>query len=946
MAIPQDVVRASGDEHIPGHVVMNRLTSSRNLLVDGLIDGVNMTHLDQNYLTSLNNHYTNLTFHKSVNVSRMEVTGLFNGFNLDQLYGNSIFASERSVRIGGVKTFTNLFKCNTIQAGLVNGDSLGNYLSLTKPQPGPASVVFTGPTQFANVTLKGSIDGVPVDGLLANAVLLDQAQTMVGSKNFTNGMQIDSNLIVEGTVNGIRPDQFMLYTKNQNITGMNRHIHRARINKLIIDSSLTTQTLNGIDFNALHSRLVPTMDGRPVDLSNMIVYCMNCTVDRLSTHFLNEHNFTEFLKNFMSKTVPQVVSSNIHFENAQHFVDIQTKHGIQGINMKQLQQNAVTLNGYNIIRKPLVIEGDLRLVNGNLNAKLFNNIDIVDFTRKVVYTNNSEVTKIQGTIVFKAGLDLHGNMIVNRLNNVRTEELIMTTNRDYTIKSNVVVMNKVIASKDLNVLGTVNNVDLIDVNSRMLKYNDQRELVGSLNLMHGNVNVSEMNIDGLVNGIKLNRKNIVLINEEQQLRKLVLANHVNFHENINVMSRINSYHKDSLANIVLTASPTRTENQVINASKTFSYIDTLELHQMKGEVHLNIVNGVDLRQFEQQAVYSRHDRILQHKTIFLSNFTVMNPQFHIARLNNISLSTDVVRLDQAKQVITGVKTFDSVTMDQDVTINGNVNGYELKKLANRILYQYGAQHVRTQLNLKAPVYLMSNSTVTAINNHAPEKLVTLHNPQRMQGQVTFHNLVVSQVFTNNKLNGLNLTDMATYALYKDSDHEQSVTQLVVNNATFNQNVQLKYHLNNVDLNVAVDHVRSKMHPEFNPASVKMTMHHLTQELAKQTSQFERANFEIDYLRRSEQTINAASGLDSLAKYRLLINSNAASAGWNIEQLQPLLRNNSRSVQLLWHEQQLMISEIIPWDVQHSLLEIYFLTANPKTIKRVVYKQKIHQCKFS
>ncbi|OTF72332.1 hypothetical protein BLA29_006353, partial [Euroglyphus maynei] len=136
LQIPIDIVTLSGnDEIIEQDLQIDRLVVDGNLHVNGLFDGINLTHLDRRYLDSFKNVYQNLTFLSPVNVTKLTIISerINDIDSLDELYSNVFFSSERSLKISSAKTIDNIFRCNAMHADIVNSNSVQDFISLREP---------------------------------------------------------------------------------------------------------------------------------------------------------------------------------------------------------------------------------------------------------------------------------------------------------------------------------------------------------------------------------------------------------------------------------------------------------------------------------------------------------------------------------------------------------------------------------------------------------------------------------------------------------------------------------------------------------------------------------------------------------------------------------------------------------------------------------------------
>lgn len=871
LKVPGDIITLSRDEVVPGRLLVDALRIGGSLQVDGaLVDGINITHLDQRYIARLANHYHNLTFYKPVRVKMLKVAGGHsNGVNLEETYADAVFNNSRTpVHIPGTKVISSMLRCaDLVATGGVNGQSLDDYATTFTPASFSRPVTFWGPVQFGEVAIRGggSLDGVLVEDLLSSVSQHRKQQHVLhGRKHFTKVVTAD-RLVVLGTINGIAPADFMLYSTEQNITGR-KFFSKASFGRLVSESASATNlqlsgSLNGANFSAMTNQQIVWLR-RERYLDAPALYCANCSAVNVQSTYVNGRNWTYFTEHYLSKSRPQTVSGKMLFKGVQSFVELSTRTGVVGgINMAEIREQAVTLHGHNILRNRVVLHDDLVLAAGHLNAQTYNDININEFYRKAVHVNQTDLVTIHGRTIFGRGFDLHADMTADLLNGVAPERLLMTKTGNYTIKSDVTFSGRVVTSGNVRVNAALNGVDLARMDAAVLKVNDRGQVEGSVNFLSP-VEIQEVAVQGLVDGIPVHRETILMSNSGaggQTLNRLMLDGGAHFTGDVHVLATINGYAQENLGKIVMAKSG---ERQVINASKTFARdIEAVEIRQLAGDVHIRVLNGVPLADFERNAVYSsssskNNNRTFKAAQHFTENVTLATRQVAVhGAVNGINLLAEVIRLDVANQTVTGVKTFERVNLNDDIDVHGHVNALDLPLIQQSVLYTVGQQEVPNTVVFKAPLYLTADSQVDTLNRLPPSSLLTLSGEQNIPGELRFGTVKVGSV-TSSTVNGVNLTEVAQHVLYKNSPQPQRVQgTLVVNKARFDDDVALKYHLNRVDLNVAVEAARANLQEQFNVEQVAKTISSSEVQLKQHRTRIEYASFAIEYLTPSRLQVD-------------------------------------------------------------------------------------------
>lgn len=944
LRLPDDVVTLTGDDIIHDPIAMDLLNLNGNLRVGGLIDGINLTHLDQRFIASFQHNYKNLTFYKPVNVSSIKLYGPINQMYLDQILQNAIFKHDRNINIPSRKTITGVFKCNSLQVQFVNDHILEQYLTTFQPNKHSINVTLANIMHFNQIDLANTIDGVRIQQLLHDVVTLDSYQTIYGVKNFTGGIRVVDRLIVDGHINQVSPQSYLRYSVPQNITG-NQRFTTVHSKYLWSDGEVVVSSfVNRRNFTEMASTII---DMNKSYQFNTFLHCINCSSSYIQTDFINKRNFTHFQNNYLSKSIPQFITSSKSFHATQRFENIQTIHGIAGINIGYINQNAITLHGYNIIRHPVIVYGELRILNGSLVTKMFDNVDIVDLSQRIVYNNNNgPPITIQGNIHFTKGVTFRNNIDVTNVNGYKPEEFFFSKRENYLIKSNLQINAKMISTGNVTVRGLINNLNLTQFDETRLKVNDQGELVGNVNFIH-NITAKEFFVTGYVDGVHIGRDTVLMKNSEQFVKQMTINGAQVFDGNLNVLSRINEYPTKILQSIVLVNS---VEDQIINATKTFVRFEANELHQMRGNVHFNIINNVKLDDYMANAVVSTEDRNIRIKSRFLDNITIIDPNLKVFGLvNGINLTRDVVRLDLINQTITGIKEFDTIVFNQNVDVRGHLNKIDIRKVSQDILLTYGNQHILNPIIFRAPIYLSSNSTVGHINRIRPEDLITLDGKQQINGNIRFNNIITNQIYVDKYVNGFNLSEVAQYAFFKDTDQVQNLSgTLYIDKAVFNKDVQVKYHLNNVDLNVIINSAHQQMNPKFDINKVQQLTDRYSNVLYDHITQYEFANFEIEYFFKSNLTGQRQMTNYAMDLLKFRSKFPVSTEGSVVGQLEStwLKYANDRlnsHFQLFWITNKLFVSDVLYKADKVNLLEIFYFVDSVRLVR--IHQQNLPSSMF-
>ncbi|XP_047132017.1 uncharacterized protein LOC100213957 isoform X1 [Hydra vulgaris] len=251
----QNLVQTNKDQTVVGDTVfqngfsvLSNIHVSNHSIVNGLINGVNISNLNETTLKTNGNQVigsktftgtltvNDLTVFEKVNginlpddlltksteqtvlgqktflsslktVNDVTVEKLINNVNTSDLFSSSLLINSNQVqKVGGEKTFSNnIFMQNILSIGKVDGHIINNnsFVTLHTEQEIIGQKTFTGNLVSENIQVKGKIADVSWEEFYKSCATVNNNQTIRSDIIFINDVYINSNTIVSGLVNEI-----------------------------------------------------------------------------------------------------------------------------------------------------------------------------------------------------------------------------------------------------------------------------------------------------------------------------------------------------------------------------------------------------------------------------------------------------------------------------------------------------------------------------------------------------------------------------------------------------------------------------------------------------------------------------------------------------------------------------------------------------------------------
>ena len=621
------VVLNGSDQVITGKkIFLNNIHMKSNLSVDGKIDGKKVPD-DLVTLNTVQNITGKKTFTKPLTIlgglhtKLINVTTTVNGVDISELTKVAVYKSSNQTINGTVTITENTLSNGDLSVGhLVNGVNLTELFSkavrLSVPQIIRGNKTFNNSVEFHGpLTSPGKVNGVNISHLDKIAMRKFGDQIIYGEKRFTETVEVDGN-IWNGTINGKDLSKFrnsiVTRTGNENITGQ------------IVFKNVAFMNL----------KVAGLIDG--VNFSNVV----RTTGDQIVS---GEKNFAGGLT--AKKSV--IVNGNVN-----------------GVDLSDLDATAMKVVGDQNISADIIFREGIS-VNGSINTTaLVNGIDVSELAKDAVYVDRKE--EITGHKVFHQNVKIKGNVHFGKSINkidfnhlavdtlLKSKDQVLCGNKTFVSPHGITVSSNVKARR-VHVSGFIDNVNITDLNENAVRLTSNQTLTGhftfeNLTKFDGNVVVK-----GLVNGVNISdvmtKSGRQLVTGYKQFQELVVDGDVaisgtadgvdlsefsksrvtlstnqvvegikRFTSNITVLGNIDFTDNATVNGVDLSEELVLTDKpSTVSGKKVFTR-NVMVLNNMNVS---GLVNGVDLRALDRDALKVSGDRNLTGFNVFRENFTVL-----------------------------------------------------------------------------------------------------------------------------------------------------------------------------------------------------------------------------------------------------------------------------------------------------------------------------------
>ncbi|CAL1276965.1 unnamed protein product [Larinioides sclopetarius] len=732
--VSEEVVTLSGTHNITGRKSFQNGVIARNVLTS-LLDGVDINELYNRALTKSGDQtiYGTKTFSGGLVTNDITLHGLLNGYNIAEL-ADTIVRVDRPAHITGSKTFLEdvHVQGSLSVGGMVNGLKIPDELLLTD-----VSQTVTGQKKFTGVVTAHTVF---VEGTVDDLVIPEDIVTLSGDEEissilyFTKGINVGSNIIVHGLVDGVDIAELARQALKVNET----HTFKDAIfygPVTITDSLHVGGTVNGINLDEIVKDIVFKGEDLAVESKKHFKKVVADTVNL--ERMINGYNISV---DFMKVNGDQTITGTKTFKQPVIFKSLTTSDGMLGeFNVTKFLEHRVYLE----------IEDDP--------------VNEMEFVDHVIVEGNLEV---RGTV---GGLNIPEDVV---LKNSRTS----ISNKIF----NKVTVDNLIVNNDAQISGTFGGIDLNEFYKNRVTLSGEDVIESDVWL--GNVTVGTIELSGLMNGIDIVEfaNNVVSKTKPQEiLAEKIFTGNVVAQGPITTKEGVNGV---QLANMNTRAFKLRGGNY-LKAPIEFDDVTVKDI-TVSG-----LINGVNLTYLAEDSLKKTGSQIVTGSTTFEAGFEV-HGDIDADAVNDLFIPRDVL-LKTVPQDITGKFKFQTLTVVGDVLIDELVNGLDLSEIVQNIAQKGQETVIDSDVTFVEPIYVYEDVNVTGVVNgidlkRISETILLKEGDQVITGsKVLKGNVTIRGNFDVDYVNGYN------WKAFLDDVVRTDVPQIIRTPKTFTMDTEIK-----------------------------------------------------------------------------------------------------------------------------------------------------------
>ncbi|XP_064119153.1 uncharacterized protein LOC135224225 [Macrobrachium nipponense] len=776
----RNLITKSTSQVITGHKVFGQgIQIGQNLEIKSkLLDGVNLSEISKGnvQLPITDPWLFDLVFLDHVTVQTLVYSGVINGLDFSALTSDLIYKNS-SVTVNGRKRFLGKLSFTNIQInGLLNGEDLNSLIISSKKNVIGGSKTFIKSSYF-NTISSVLVDGVDLVKLVSSALNISKEGNIVtGKKIFSHSVFINA-LDLTGRLNNI--DFSNVVTKDTNQKFIAQQIFSsANFNDLKVQSmKLSGYTLNGINILDLASRRLSLKTSVP-HTGTLVVDGPVRVIGNLLVDNINGVNIQEVEKNSVVDNGDSSVNGPVIIQNLAAGGSITTLNGrgANGISLHDTFLRAAKLTKDNKFLGAVNL-ADVE-INGPINvSRLVNGVNLGALRDDAVYINSR--VAVTGNKLFLNGFNVKGNFNSATTNGIDLSTRLFTLNTDQHISSNYYFEN-IVVKKNVLFIGRFRDIDLRNL-TNVVTNGPSR--YGSVNF-NGNLKVSDLIIDGTLNGRKL----VALFSDGIPIKdsavfitgKKSFTTTAQF-KSLNVRRLNNLSVGDILSNAIL-----RNADKVVIRPWTINGILTAPWVTAEDLLVEGSVDRVDYLALLRDAVYVNRQQNLQTELIFEENL-VVNGNVVAAFLNGRSLLKDYLTLHTEQSIL--VNSHLATIFSSFVEVGSTVNGIYLPDLKDLTMQVIGGQMITGTTTIKGTTVVLGNIEVTGKTGREVKvdlnlETIDLSTGGEIRGLRWSSALTTSLRSSVYLINGIDIAALYKSAVFKDLSSTITARLLFTQSVTF------------------------------------------------------------------------------------------------------------------------------------------------------------------
>lgn len=656
------VLRTDRDQFIPVDFKLDDVVISGDLLVDGLTDGVNMSHV----VTKSGTHSIegSTIFGSDVMTDSLSV---FSGHMNHRLVNNrTILLKTGDQTVNSRVTFTHPVTVNNAEIGSVNHvpsftAHINSIVTLDSDHLITGRKSFKDVYAVSSLNLQNTIGGVDVIDLWNHVLWSYGDQDVTAPCNFSR-MELKGDLHVDNTING-------MFIPNSDLVFMNAS--RAVITgekvfaspKTIVDHMMIKDSVNG--------------------------------VRRVNTGYTQWNEQLDILVKSMHQTIPgtRVFNKGLHLSSHSTVQSL-----VDGIDLSEFSSTVLKHNSTNFLSGYWEFMGDVTFNNKVTVGGYVDGVNLTHIYKNSLKLNEKLVSNMNGPFIIE---NVHADHVkTNRVNGLILENDLLLKNMRQFIHAPKTFPDGIHVTKDIKILGSLNGMDVRFLKDSLMRYGDQ--LVWGPKIINGDLYVNNL-ITPVMNGIPFDQLILLNTSVPQVITGRKIFNSVSVDSDvavnrIDVEREINSLNVNEMfKGTMLYDAP-----QVVTGLKHFKHIDIPK----NTDLDVASVDGFSLRKAYSDAVLVDVPQIISGTKTFKGRTSFTDFWFH-QMFDGVS--DDDIRynwmMQNRNEVVNGDVIFaDGLSVKNNLLImNGTINGHDIRFLNNTIVKKNEPNVIEGQITFSKPL---------------------------------------------------------------------------------------------------------------------------------------------------------------------------------------------------------------------------------------------------
>ncbi|XP_072171119.1 uncharacterized protein [Diadema setosum] len=717
------VFQPTGSQTVTGsYTFAASLTANENVAVSGQVDGVDLSVLQDEavYLDGDHDILGAMTFSGGVTmVSGLSVTegNTVDGVDIETLDANLLRISVEQ-DVSAEYTFSSLLTFGssiTVEGEVDHIDVPDNVVLIDSATP--VSVV--GPVGFnVDVTVadlcigycinnvKAPIAYETLDLLLTAAPTSKNHQRVTGRITFDADISVLDNVAVEGLVDGINVSELeansVYLTGDQTITGP-----KTIGGSITLSSDLTADMrVDGVNINDFDTNAIKLSDGEITATGNLKFSGNVEFQGTISTG--GDHTFSPSttLSDLVTQGTTETIGGAKTFSAITSSENVQVTSTINDVPINRLYSESIVLADATAVTVTgnWVFSDDLSL-GGTLSTT--GNIDGISLDNAVTLSEEQTIT---GPISMAAGLSASTSISVTGdvslsglLNGVDVAAIDADTLKCSGVQTvtGKKTFDTLTVQDNLVITGTIDDVDVSYVNDNAVFVTGNQNIAG-VKTFQAATTFSDVVFNGLVDGISLPSFFTDVLTQgttQTVVGQVDFSANVIIETNLNVADNINGY-------VV--------EYMWANSAKLTDTTYSVQLHfgSVESNDDISVSGTVDGVMINRDAVLAdKEGQVVTGKKTFKTDVS-FGEDVAVTVVNGVDildLSQNAVKNTGTQSITTGKTFTGGITINDDLTVTGTVDGVDVSDLASRAVVTSSAVENAVQ-TVTAAVTL---STVTA-----------------------------------------------------------------------------------------------------------------------------------------------------------------------------------------------------------------------------------------